>query len=73
MYNIFGDNMYNTNKLKALRQKNNYTMEDMSNKLNITAAYYCLIEHRKRTLYYDLAVKIADIFNMRPDDIFYTK
>ena len=24
----------------------------------------------KRNLYYDLAIKIADIFNLKPDDIF---
>ena len=60
-------------KLEQLRKSQNLTMIDMAKKLNMTPAYYCLLENRKRTLYYDTAIKIAAIFNMKPDNIFYTK
>ena len=63
--------MYDTKKLKLLREKYNYTVRDMATMLNISISYYCLIENKKRNLYYDLAVKIANIFNLKPDDIFY--
>lgn len=66
-----GDNMYDTLKLKELRNKYGYSMKDMSLKLNISVSYYSLIESKKRNLYYDLAIKIAKIFNLKPDDIFY--
>ena len=72
-YNVFGDYMYITNVLKFLRKNNNLTIYDMALSLNITPAYYSLIENKKRTLYYDLAIKIADIFNMKPDQIFIQK
>ena len=63
--------MYDTKKLKKLRKKYNYSVKDMADKLNISVAYYSLIENKKRNLYYDLAIKIAKIFNLKPDDIFF--
>ena len=33
--------------------------------------FYCQIENQKRRLSYDMAVRIASIFNVRPDTIFY--
>ena len=63
--------MYSTENLKKLRKKYNYSTKDMAFKLNISVSYYSLIENKKRNLYYDLAIKIADIFNLKPDDIFY--
>ena len=68
-----GDNMYDTLKLKKMRKKYGYSIKDMANKLNISVSYYSLIENKKRNLYYDLAIKIAKIFNLKPDDIFYNK
>lgn len=61
------------NKLKNLRKEYNYTIYDMAKMLDITPIFYYYIENNKRTLYYELAIKIANIFNMKPDDIFYTK
>ena len=58
-------------KLKELREKNNLTYQDMADKLGICKAYYWQIENGNRNLYYDLAKKIAAIFNLKPDDIFY--
>ncbi len=65
--------MYDVSKLKFLREKNNYTVKDMADMLNISPAHYCLIENKKRNLYYDMAIKISNIFNLKPDDIFYKK
>ena len=58
-------------KLRDLRIKNNLTYQDMADKLDICKAYYWQIENGNRNLYYDLAKKIAKIFDLKPDDIFY--
>lgn len=58
-------------KLSELRKKANYTFSDMAQKLQLCTAYYWQIEHKKRRLSYALAKKIAQIFNMKPDEIFY--
>jgi putative transcriptional regulator len=58
-------------KLKCLRQSSNYTIQSMANNLSISKAFYWQIENKKRNLSYDMAVKIATIFNMKPDEIFY--
>lgn len=63
--------MYSTSKLKQKRQEFGYTVYDMANKLGITASFYSQIENKKRRLFYDMALKIALIFNLKPDDLFY--
>ena len=60
-------------KLKNLRKENDLSIYDMADKLNISSVHYYFIENQKRILYYDMAIKISRIFNMKPDDIFYTK
>lgn len=65
--------MYNLNKLKLIRKKHKYTIYDMANFLGITASFYCQIENGKKRLFYDMAIRISSIFNMKPDEIFYTK
>ena len=57
--------------LKVLRQTSGYTYQDMANILKISKAFYWQIENKKRTLSYDMALKIAEIFNLKPDDLFY--
>ena len=64
--------VYDMKKLKELRKENKYTIYDMARKLRITPSFYCQIENKKRRLFYDTAIKISGIFNMKPDDIFYT-
>ena len=64
--------MYSTNELKKIRKKYKYTIYDMAILLNITPSFYSQIENKKRRLFYDMAIKISDIFNMKPDQIFYT-
>ena len=65
--------MYSTDKLKKLRKKKGITQKQIAEKLDITVSFYSQIENKKKKLYYDTAIKIADIFNMHPDDIFYSK
>lgn len=62
--------MYDTRKLKKIRKENGYTIYDMAYRLGITPSYYSQIENKKRRLFYDMAYKISNIFNMRPDTIF---
>lgn len=58
-------------ELERLRLEHNYSYQQMADMLNISKAYYWQIEHNNRRLFYDLAVKIAKIFNKKPDEIFY--
>ena len=58
-------------KLQHLRKRKNMSCEDMAKELGICKAYYWQIENGNRRLYYDLTLKIAKIFNLKPDDIFY--
>ena len=57
--------------LKSLRIQNGYTYQDMADKLNVCKAFYWQVEHNNRRITYLLAKKIALIFHLRPDDIFY--
>lgn len=58
-------------KLKELRIVSGLTVIDISKLIGISPTYYWQIENKKRRLYYELAVKIAKIFNKKPDEIFY--
>lgn len=64
-------NMYKTEKLKKTRVNQGFTIYDMSKILHISPAYYSQIENKKRRLSYDMAVLISNIFDLKPDDIFY--
>lgn len=59
------------NKLQQYRIKNNYSCQDMANKLGISKSFYWQIENNKRRLSYETALKIANIFKTKPDIIFY--
>lgn len=58
-------------KLQKLRIENGYTYQQMAEKVGISKAYYWQLEHNNRRLYYDIAIKIAKIFQLKPDDIFF--
>lgn len=60
-------------KLTKIRNEKKYSYEDMAEKLAISKSFYWQIEHKKRRLYYDMAKKIAKVFGLKPDDIFYEK
>ncbi len=59
------------NKLKEIRMKNKYSCQKMAESLNISKPFYWQLENQKRKLSYVMAVKIAKIFKMKPDEIFY--
>ena len=58
-------------KLAELRKKNGMSLQNMADKLNISKTFYWQLEHGQRRLSYDRAFKIAQIFGLKPDDIFY--
>lgn len=58
-------------KLKKIRMNNNYTCIDIANILGISKPFYSQIENGRRRLTYDMAIKISNIFNMKPDELFY--
>lgn len=58
-------------KLEEFRTKNNFSCQDMADKLNISKSFYWQIEKGKRRLSYITACKIAKIFKVTPDIIFY--
>ena len=57
--------------LKRCRTDHKYTCKEMAKMLKISPSYYSQIENGKRKLDYKMAVKIASIFELYPDDIFY--
>lgn len=58
-------------KLIRLRKKHKYSGTYMALKLGISKPFYWQIEHGQRRLTYDMAIKIANLFGLKPDDIFY--
>lgn len=61
----------NMKKLTEMRKAKNFSYQFMANKLNISKPFYWQIENEKRRLSYSMAVQIAEIFNMKPDELFY--
>lgn len=59
------------NKLKEIRYKNNMTLQYVANKVGISKAFYCQLENGKRRMLYETAIKIAAVFNVKPDYLFY--
>lgn len=59
--------------LKQKRVENNYSFKYMAKELGISKTYYWQLEHNQRRISYEMAVKIAKIFNKKPDDIFYNE
>lgn len=57
-------------KLKYTRLQSGKTYQQVANEVGISKEYYWQIENGRRRLYYDLAVKIANVFNKKPDDLF---
>lgn len=59
------------NKLFRKRTQVGYSTMHISRNLGISKTFYWQIEKNQRRLSYDMAVKIAKIFKLKPDDIFY--
>ncbi len=58
-------------KLRKMRNQKGYSTKDMSDMLEISKPFYCQLENGTRRLTYSMAVKIAGIFQKKPDQIFY--
>lgn len=58
-------------RLKEVRKKRNMSFQDMADALNISKTFYWQLENQQRRLSYKMAIKIAAIFELKPDDIFY--
>lgn len=58
-------------KLKEYRLKNKFTNQFMADILGISKPYYWQLEHDQKRLSYDMAIKIANVFKLKPDDLFY--
>lgn len=56
-----------SNKLKALRKRNNYTQEYLSRQLGVTKSVISAYEKGIRMPSYDILVHIAEIFNVSTD------
>ena len=57
-------------KLAELRKKKRLSFKEVGESAGITKEYYWMIENGQRGLSYPLAVKIAAVFELKPDDIF---
>ena len=57
-------------KLRECRQKKNLTIKDMAKILGISSSMYGYIENGDKRLSYEMAVKIADFFEVTPDEMF---
>lgn len=58
-------------KLKEVRRANNYSCQKMAEKLNISKTFYWQLENKERRLSYNMAIRIAKIFGMKPDELFF--
>lgn len=58
-------------RLKEYRLKFRYSHRQMAELLGISKTFYWQLENNKRRLSYDMAVKMANIFEVTPDHLFY--
>lgn len=58
-------------KLIELREKNSMTQEEIASMVGISRSFYGHIENSKRNPSYGLAKKIASIFDLSVEDVFF--
>lgn len=58
--------------LITLRKNKNFCQKDVANALGITTSYYGMIEQGSRTPSLNLANEIANFFEKKVEDIFFT-
>lgn len=64
-------NQARLSKFRYLRKERGLNLEDIARELNVSKAYISMIETGKRSLDYEMAIQMARIFNIRPDEIFF--
>ena len=57
-------------EIKTLCEKNGITMSELADKLGKSKQYVSALVNGSIRLKYDMAVEIAEIFYLKPDDIF---
>ncbi len=58
-------------KFRDMRKKKGLNLGDIAEVLQVSKAYVSMMETGKRSLDYKMAIKMASIFDVRPDDLFY--
>ncbi|WP_054710728.1 helix-turn-helix transcriptional regulator [Bacillus sp. JCM 19041] len=58
-------------KLKKVRLENHMTLEEVAKLIHVSTPFYWQVENGKRGLSYELAVRIAKVFSLKPDDLFF--
>lgn len=58
-------------KLREIRIAHGYSFGYMAEQIGISKPFYWQLEHNQRRLSYDLAIRIAKVFDLKPDEIFY--
>jgi len=61
----------NLKKLNELRLEREMTYQQVADLIGVSKEHYWFIENGKRGLSYEMAIKIAKVFNKTPDDIFF--
>jgi len=64
-------NQARLSKFRYLRKERGLNLEDIARELKVSKAYISMIETGKRSLDYEMAIQMARIFNIRPDEIFF--
>lgn len=64
-------NQARLSKFRFLRKEKGLNLEDIARELNVSKAYVSMIETGKRSLDYEMAIQMAKIFDIRPDEIFF--
>lgn len=63
-------NVARLSKFRCMRKERGLNLDDVAKMLNVSKAYISMIETGKRSLDYEMAISMASIFNVKPDDIF---
>ena len=63
-------NVAKLSKFRCMRKERGLNLDDVAKMLNVSKAYISMIETGKRSLDYEMAISMASIFNVKPDDIF---
>ena len=58
-------------QLKEYRKRFGLSNQEMADMLSISKTFYWQLEHNQRRLSYSMAMKIAAIFDEKPDVLFY--
>ena len=58
-------------KLYQTRLEKGITQGAVAEAIGISKAFFCQIENKQRRLTYPMAIRIAGVLGMKPDEIFY--